>query len=167
MIYNQDLLERRMERMKQIKQMSRRQFVNSGGFVHYQNCRLLEYINQNYWNGRGTEKGKGKGTTTETTIPWHQHCATTRGKQYTLPKLQIIRVYYPKLLGTIYNQDLLERRMERMKQIKQMSRRQFVNSGGFVHYQNCSLLEYIIQNYLERYISGLIGTANGANKTNE
>ena len=79
-----------------------------------------------------------------------QHCATARGEQYALPKLQIIRVYYPKLFGTIYNQDLLERRMERMKQ---MSRRQFVNSGGFVHYQNCSLLEYINQNYLERYIA--------------
>mgnify|MGYP003301949383 CR=1 FL=1 len=46
-IYNQDLLERRMERMKR---MIRRQFVNSGGFVHYQNCRLLDILTKINWN---------------------------------------------------------------------------------------------------------------------
>ena len=93
------------------------------------------------------------GTTTETTIPWHQHCATARGEQYALPKLQIIRVYSPKLFGTAG-----ERKKEREK--GRQHRQQFRGTNivprqerNNMHYQNYSLLEYINQNYLERYIT--------------
>ena len=88
--------------------------------------------------GKG-ENRKKRGTTTETTL-----CHGKRGTICTT-KIADYQSILSKIIETIYSQDLLERRMERMKQ---MSRRQFVNSGGFVHYQNCRLLEYIIQKLL-------------------